>query len=56
VPKRKTIPFTRNAQKELWNLYGLQSLSPERFAQVVERILDGRYLVFRPSPPPRLTI
>lgn len=56
MPKRKTIPFTRSAQKEEWNLYGLQSLQPDRFARVVDRILDGRYLVFRPSPPPRLTV
>jgi len=56
MPKRKTVAFTRNTQKEFWNLYGLQSLPPDRFSRVVDRILDGRYLVFRPSPPPRLTI
>ncbi|HWO55978.1 MAG TPA: hypothetical protein VNN55_00245 [bacterium] len=56
MPKRKTIPFTRTAEKENWNLYGLQSLQPERFARVVGRILDGRYLVFRPTPPSRLNM
>lgn len=56
MPKRKTVPFTRTIQKEQWNLYGLQSLAPDRFVRVVDRILDGRYLVYRPSPPPRLTM
>lgn len=56
MPKRKTIAFTRTTQKEHWNLYGLQSLQPERFARVVDRILDGRYLVYRPTPPPRITM
>jgi hypothetical protein len=56
MPKRKSIPYTRTLQKENWNLYGLQSLAPDRFARVVDRILDGRYLVFRPTPPPRLNV
>lgn len=56
MPKRKTVPFTRTHQKENWNLYGLQSLAPERFARVVDRILDGRYLVFRPNPAPRINV
>lgn len=55
MPKRKTILYSRTLHKEYWNLYGLQALAPERFARVVDRILDGRYLVFRPTPPPRLT-
>lgn len=56
MPKRKTVTYTRSTQKEEWNLYGLQSLQPERFARVVDRILDGRYFVFRPTPPPRLNM
>ena len=56
MPKRKTVPFTREFEKEYWNLYGLQSLTPERFVRVVSRILEGRYLVFRPTPPPRVMI
>jgi hypothetical protein len=56
MPKRKTVTYTRSIQKEQWNLYGLQSLAPDRFARVVDRILEGRYLVFRPTPPPRLTV
>ena len=54
MPKRKSVPFHREREKQYWNLYGLQGLAPERFARVVGRILDGRYLVFRPTPPPRL--
>ena len=56
MPKRKVIPYERTVEKEYFNLYGLQSLPPSRFLAVVNRILDGRYLVFRPSPPPRMTI
>ena len=55
MPKRKVVPFVREPEKEQWNLYGLQSLAPERFLRVVGKILDGRYLVFRSSPPPRIT-
>jgi hypothetical protein len=54
MPKRKTVPFVRDREKELWNLYGLQSLTPERFARVVEKILSGRYLAFRPTPQPHI--
>jgi hypothetical protein len=52
MPKRKAVPFIRDREKEYWNLYGLQTLQPDRFARVVEKILDGRYLVFRPSAQP----
>ncbi|MEW5702530.1 MAG: hypothetical protein AB1792_09910 [Candidatus Zixiibacteriota bacterium] len=56
MPKRKIVPYVREREKECWNLYGLQGLATERFARVVDRILEGRYLVFRPTTPPRITI
>ncbi|MBI3871467.1 MAG: hypothetical protein HY304_00120 [candidate division Zixibacteria bacterium] len=56
MPKRKVTPYVREREKELWNLYGLQGLAPERFLRVVGRVLDGRYLVFRSSLPPRSPI
>lgn len=49
MPKRKSIPFIREAEKTAWNLYGLQSLQPDRFIRVVQHILDGRFQVFRPT-------
>jgi hypothetical protein len=49
MPKRKVVPFVRDKEKDLWNLYGLQALSPERFQRVVNEIMNGRYLLFRPE-------
>ncbi len=54
MPKRKVIPFTRETEKTCWNTYGLQVLTPERFQQVVQQIINGRYLLFRPSLTSRL--
>jgi len=54
MPKRKVVPFVRDREKELWSMYGLQSLAPERFARVVDRILNGRYLAFRPTTQPHI--
>ena len=54
MPKRKEVPYIRDREKECWNLYGLQTLQPERFARVVENILRGRNFVFRPTPPPQV--
>ena len=53
MPKRKVVPYVREAEKTCWNLYGLQGLTPERFTHVVQEVLDGRYLVFRPQLPTR---
>ncbi len=52
MPKRKVVPYTREVEKTSWNLYGLQALAPDRFNRVVQEILDGRYLVFRPASEP----
>jgi hypothetical protein len=55
VPKRKTIPFQRDREKESWSLYGLQGLQPDRFARVVKKIIDGDYLVVRPATRPSMS-
>ena len=52
MPKRKVVPYIREVEKTSWNLYGLQALAPDRFTRVVQEILDGRYLVFRPASEP----
>jgi len=49
MPKRKVIPFIRDREKTSWNLYGLQALQPEQFQRVVNEIMIGRYLLFRPT-------
>lgn len=44
MPKRKkAIKFADRGEKELWHPYGLQGLSTDQFAQVVNRILRGRF-------------
>ena len=44
MPMRKeTINLTRVAIKDCWHPYGLQSLSPEKFAAVTSRILKGKF-------------
>jgi hypothetical protein len=34
--------------KTTWVTYGLQRLSPERFLEVVEKILDGELVLLKP--------
>jgi hypothetical protein len=44
MPMRKeTITLTRVAVKDCWHPYGLQGLSPEKFAAVTSRILKGKF-------------
>lgn len=48
MPKRKeTEQFAKLGEKDSWNLYGLQALSPNKFAIVVGKILKGQYAVIR---------
>lgn len=54
MPRLKEVPYIHDREKEHWNLYGLQALAPERFARVVQRILTGRYLAFRPTTTPQI--
>jgi hypothetical protein len=44
MPKRKEAEkFAPLGKKDCWHSYSLQNLSPNRFARVVGRILDGKY-------------
>ena len=49
MPKRKEAEqFAELGEKDCWHLYGLQVLSPSKFASVVGKILSGRYSVVNP--------
>jgi hypothetical protein len=53
MPKRKkAIQYARKGTKELWHPYGLQSLSTDKFAKVVDRILGGRFILLDLRWPP----
>ena len=46
MPKRKeAIRYARKGAKDLWHPYGLQGLSADKFAKVVNRILGGRFML-----------
>ncbi len=46
MPKRrKPIEFSRPREITHWHLCKLQSLSPSQFSDVVQKILDGQYIV-----------
>ncbi len=53
MPRRKEAEkFARTGEKELWHPYGLQGLSTDRFAHVVNRILGGRFILLHLKTPP----
>ena len=53
MPKRKeAVRYARTGEKELWHPYGLQGLSTDRFAFVVNRILGGRFILLNLKNPP----
>jgi hypothetical protein len=44
MPPKKEVPLAEDhKRKRYWHLYGLQPLSPSRFANVVQRIIGGHY-------------
>ena len=44
MPKRKEAEeFAAIGEKDYWHLYGLQVLTPNKFASVVGKILNGQY-------------
>jgi hypothetical protein len=44
MPMRKETPrFARLGIKDCWHPYGLQGLSPEKFATVTSLILKGKF-------------
>ncbi len=46
MPKRKEIEkFAAVGSKDCWHSYGLQTLSPTKFAVVVGKILSGNYVL-----------
>lgn len=50
MPKRKEAEeFVPIGKKDVWHLYGLQVLTPNKFAQVVGKILQGNYSVVNPG-------
>ena len=60
MPKRKEAEkYAVVGEKDCWHLYGLQALSPNKFASVVGKVLQGRYWLIKPNlsdkPDARLT-
>ncbi len=46
MPKRKEAEkFAILGEKDCWQLYGLQGLAPNKFAQVVTKVLAGRFIL-----------
>jgi hypothetical protein len=46
MPKRKEAErFAVLGEKDCWHLYGLQGLSPNKFASVVASVLAGRLIL-----------
>lgn len=44
MPRRKEAErFARVGEKDAWHLYALQMLSADKFANVVGKIIRGRY-------------
>jgi hypothetical protein len=36
--------------KSCWVTYGLQDLTPDKFLRVVQKIIDGEYVLLKPQP------
>ena len=46
MPKRKEAEkFATVGAKDCWHSYGLQTLTPAKFAMVVGKILSGNYVL-----------
>lgn len=49
MPRRKEAEkYAVPGEKDCWHPYGLQILSPNKFALVVAKILHGRYTLTTP--------
>jgi hypothetical protein len=56
MPKRKEAEkFAAVGGKDCWHSYGLQTLSPTKFATVVGRILSGNYVLITHKPDQRFS-
>ena len=50
MPKRKQAEkYAAVGEKDCWHLYGLQVLTPNKFSDVVGKILQGRYNLIGPG-------
>ena len=50
MPRRKKqVAYATRRVKDHWLAVGLQPLSPNRFAKVVAKILDGSFALVAPS-------
>lgn len=49
MPRFSFKATPRVKEKDAWHLYGLQQLAPQKFADIVNRILNGRDLVINPK-------
>ena len=57
MPKRKEAEkFAILGKKDCWHLYGLQVLTPNKFAAVVGKILQGSHTLVRPKADNRISI
>jgi hypothetical protein len=56
MPKRKEAEkFAAVGSKDCWHSYGLQTLTPAKFAMVVGKILSGNYVLVSQRPEERLS-
>ena len=56
MPKRKQAEnYAAVGEKDCWHLYGLQVLTPNKFSDVVGKILQGRYNLIGPGVSRRST-
>jgi hypothetical protein len=50
MPLRKSaVTSHRPTTKDCWHAYGLQALSPDQFLRVVDKIIEGRFLLLPPE-------
>ena len=42
-PRKEAEEFAKVGTKDCWHPYGLQGLSPEKFGNIVTRILKGNF-------------
>ena len=50
MPRRKEAEkFAVLGEKDCWHLYGLQVLTPKKFATVVGKILRGNHTLVKPQ-------
>lgn len=53
MPRTKKQDPLKFEERTYWHPYVLQSLAPEKFIRVVNKILKGEYVLLRHTPPDR---